>query len=66
MKAKLEVGDDPIDDLMIFYENNDSHLPSTLRTEEGIHLVDLADHLSPAFRGHIAWFFFNDRRRGES
>jgi len=34
MKAKLEVGDDPIDDLMIFYENNDSHLPSTLRTEE--------------------------------
>jgi len=34
MKAKLEVGDDPIDDLMIFYESNDSHLPSTLRTEE--------------------------------
>jgi transposase InsO family protein len=35
MKAKLGVGDDPIDDLMIFYESDDSHLPSTLRTDRG-------------------------------
>ena len=51
MKAKLEVGDDPIDDLLIFYESDDSHLPSTLRTEEGIHLVDLADHSVQPFDG---------------
>ena len=29
-------------------------------------IYNLVEHLSPAFRGHIAWFFFNDRRRGES
>ena len=30
-----------------------------------IHLVDLADHLGPAFGGHIVWLIFNDGGRGE-
>jgi len=36
LKGQLEMTDDPIDDLMIFDESDDSHLAAALRTEEEI------------------------------
>ena len=44
---------------------DDSHLASTYRTDQWIHLVDLADHLGPAFGGQKGRVIFNDRRRGD-
>ncbi len=61
LEAELEIVDDLIDGCGIFDEGNDLHLASTRRTDQWIHLVDLADHLGPAFGGHIVWLIFNDR-----
>jgi len=55
------VGDDFVDDLRLFGKRYDSHLATTGRTAKRIHFVDLADHLDPAFGGHIVWLIFNDR-----
>jgi len=54
------MADDPVDCLGFFDKREDSHPAPTGRIEEGIHLLDLADHLCPAFGRHINWVVFYD------
>jgi len=49
--AQIEVRqhvDDLIDNLMIFNEDDDAHLPSAARTQQGVDFINLANHLSPS------------------
>jgi hypothetical protein len=57
--------DDPVDCLRLIDKRDDSNPAATGRTDQWIHLIDLADHLSPALGRHIVWFFFDDGGRGE-
>jgi len=61
LKGKLEMADDPVDNLMIFNERDNLHPAATGRTDQWIHLVDLADHLGPACGWCISRLVFNDR-----
>jgi len=49
LEVELEVADDLIDGLGIFDERDDLHLTSARRAQQGVELVDLADHLAPLF-----------------
>ena len=60
MKNKLEVTDNFVYDGVVFDEGGDSHLATTIRAEDGINFIDLADHLGPAFGGHTSIRIFND------
>ncbi len=46
-EAKLEVGDNPIDDFMVFYERDDLHMTSPGRAEQRVHFVNLTGHPDP-------------------
>ena len=52
--------DDPFDNLMVFNERDNGHFASARRTDQWIHFIDLADHVSPAFGRHISRVIFND------
>jgi hypothetical protein len=60
LKGQLEMTDDPVDRLRFFDERDDSHPAATSGTTKRIHLVDLADHLGPAFGRHIKVIIFNN------
>jgi len=64
-KGQLEVGGDPVDDLRFFDKRDDSHLATTGGAQQRVNFIDLANHLGPAFGGHIVWLIFNDRARTE-
>jgi len=63
LEAELEVSDDPIDNLRIFDIRDDSHLPSTRRAYQRVHIVDLADHLRPSFRWDKRLIMFINKER---
>jgi hypothetical protein len=56
--------DDIVYDFMIFDKSNDFHFFTAAGTEEGVYLVDSADHPEPAFGGHRAVLFLNDQMVG--
>jgi len=62
LESEFEVVDDVVYDFMIFDKSNDFHFCTAVGTEEGVYLIDLADHLGPAFGGHMAVLFLNDQR----
>ena len=64
MEAEFEVVDDLVYDHMIFDKSNDFHFCTAVGTEEGVYLIDFADHPGPAFGGHMAVLFLNDQRVG--
>ena len=64
MESEFEVVDDIVYDFMIFDKSNDFHFCTAVGTEDGVYLIDFADHLSPAFGGHMAVLFLNDQRVG--
>ena len=47
-KGQVEVADDPVHYGIVGDEGDDPHPAAALRTDQRIHLVDLADHLGPA------------------
>jgi len=53
-KVKLEVIDDFVYYGVVFDEGDDSHPATTIKAKERVHFIDLADHLCPAFGGHMA------------
>ncbi|NOR13457.1 MAG: hypothetical protein GQ545_09415 [Candidatus Aminicenantes bacterium] len=61
-KGQLKMTDDPVDCLRFFDKGYDSHLATTCGTTQGIHFIDLADHLGPTFGRHIGWIVFCDKR----
>ncbi len=48
-EGEIKMADDPIDNLRLFDEGNNTYLATTGRTKKQIHLEDLTDHLLPAF-----------------
>jgi len=60
LECQLEMTDDPVNRLRIIYKKDNSHPAATGRTDQWIHLVDLADHLGPALGRHIARIIFNN------
>jgi len=63
LEAELEMVDDLIDNLRPFDKRYTSQLATTGRAQQRVHFIDLADHLGPAFGGHIVWLIFNERGR---
>ncbi len=66
-KGQLEMADDPVDGLSYFDKRDDSHLATTCGATQGIHFIDLADHLCPTFGremlcacGKRAWILIFD------
>ena len=49
LESQFEMAEDPVDGLRFFDRRDDSHLVSTRRTYQWIHLVDITDHLGPSF-----------------
>ena len=60
LECQLEMTDDPVDCLGFLDKRYDVHPAFTGWTDQWVHLVDLADHLCPAFGRHISWLSFND------
>jgi len=58
-KCQLEMTDDPVDNLMVLNERDDSHSASTGRTDQRVHLKNLADYLGPAFGRYISRVFYD-------
>jgi len=50
-KCQLEVIDDTVDHGIVGEEGDDAHLAAALRAEHRVNLIDLPDHLGPAFGG---------------
>jgi hypothetical protein len=44
---------DSVDNFMIIYERDNGHPAATGSTDQWVQLIDLADHLGPAFGRHI-------------
>ena len=59
------MADDPVNGLRLFDKRDGSHLATTCRTKQRVHLVNLADHLGPALGRHIVWLIFDDGGMGE-
>ncbi len=64
MESEFKVVYDIVYDFMIFDKSSDFHFCTAVGTEEGVEFIDFADHLSPAFGGHMAVLFLNDQRVG--
>jgi len=48
-EGQFEMTDDPVDGLRLLDKRDDSHPAATRRTDQWIHLINLADHPGPAF-----------------
>ena len=53
--------DDPIDNLVFFDKGDHFHLSTTSRADQGIDLIDLADHGGPAQAGNLPSLILDDR-----
>jgi len=64
-KRQLEVADDAVHHGIVCQESNDLHLSAASGADQGVHLIDLADHFGPAFRGGGSELLFdNPERKG--
>ena len=53
LESEFEVVDDIVYDFIIFAKNNDFHFCTAMETEEGVYLIDFADHPGPGFYENI-------------
>jgi len=58
LESEFEVVDDIVYYFMIFDKSNDFRFCTVVGTEEGVYLIDFADHPGPAFYENILLAIF--------